>query len=319
MTGIELYSTTAANNNAAVPNGFPEGMAPSGVNDAARQMMAAIRTWYENAEFINLGHVPTYVSGTSFTVATDLTTTYQVGRRMKLVGTTPFTLYATIATSTYSSPNTTITLTMDSGTIDSSISAISVSINSVTNKSITTSMISGTLGDVTGQASSVDSEIALFSGTGGKTIKRATGTGFVKVTSGVMGTPAATIVAADIASNAVTDTKLSTLVQNAIVDDFVSGVIERPVDGDYRLLVNVPYGFTISSITTRSASGTCTATFKINTTALGGTANAVSTSEVTQAQASANVLAAGDDLVCTISSNASCTFMSFTVKFARGF
>lgn len=43
-------------------------------------------------------------------------------------------------------------------------------------------------GDVTGQASSVDSEIALFSGTGGKTIKRASGTGVAIVTSGVLST-----------------------------------------------------------------------------------------------------------------------------------
>ena len=43
----------------------------------------------------------------------------------------------------------------------------------------------GGSGDVVGQASSVDSEIALFSGTGGKTIKRATGSGLAKVTSGV--------------------------------------------------------------------------------------------------------------------------------------
>lgn len=41
-------------------------------------------------------------------------------------------------------------------------------------------------GDVTGQASSVDNEIALFSGTGGKTIKRATTTGVLKATSGVI-------------------------------------------------------------------------------------------------------------------------------------
>jgi hypothetical protein len=40
-------------------------------------------------------------------------------------------------------------------------------------------------GDVAGQSSSVDNEIALFSGTGGKTIKRATGTGVVHSTSGV--------------------------------------------------------------------------------------------------------------------------------------
>lgn len=40
-------------------------------------------------------------------------------------------------------------------------------------------------GDVTGPASSVDSEIALFSGTGGKTLKRASGTGVLRVDSGV--------------------------------------------------------------------------------------------------------------------------------------
>lgn len=44
-------------------------------------------------------------------------------------------------------------------------------------------------GNVVGQASSVDSEICLFSGTDGKTIKRATGTGFVNVSSGVWQTP----------------------------------------------------------------------------------------------------------------------------------
>lgn len=44
---------------------------------------------------------------------------------------------------------------------------------------------------VEGQASSVDSEIALFSGTGGKTIKRATGSGLAKLTSGVLSTATA--------------------------------------------------------------------------------------------------------------------------------
>lgn len=41
-------------------------------------------------------------------------------------------------------------------------------------------------GDVAGPASSVDSEVALFSGTTGKIIKRASGTGFAKLTSGVL-------------------------------------------------------------------------------------------------------------------------------------
>lgn len=45
----------------------------------------------------------------------------------------------------------------------------------------------GGSGDVVGASASVDSEVALFSGIGGKTIKRATGSGIVKVTSGVFG------------------------------------------------------------------------------------------------------------------------------------
>ena len=70
----------------------------------------------------------------------------------------------------------------------------------LTNKTLTSPVINSPTGivradvagagDVTGQASSVDSEIALFSGTGGKTIKRATGTGLVSVVNGVFQTPA---------------------------------------------------------------------------------------------------------------------------------
>jgi hypothetical protein len=37
------YSLTPADNNAAAPNGAPEGMLPSGVNDTMRDMMAQIR------------------------------------------------------------------------------------------------------------------------------------------------------------------------------------------------------------------------------------------------------------------------------------
>ncbi len=54
----------------------------------------------------------------------------------------------------------------------------------------------------TNTASSVDSEIALFSSTTGKIIKRATGTGYVKVASGVMQTPAATVPLTDLATQA---------------------------------------------------------------------------------------------------------------------
>ena len=70
-------------------------------------------------------------------------------------------------------------------------------------------------------------------------------------------------------------------------------------------------------MTTKSASGTCTATWKINSTALGGTANSVSSSEQSQAHSSNNVFAAGDDIVLTVSSNSSCLKMAWTITYTR--
>ena len=48
---IEDWSTTAGNNNSASPDGFPEGMAPSGINNAAREVMAQVRRWAEQGVF----------------------------------------------------------------------------------------------------------------------------------------------------------------------------------------------------------------------------------------------------------------------------
>ena len=118
---------------------------------------------------------------------------------------------------------------------------------------------------------------------------------------------------------AVTDAKLAADVQNAILQDSQPVLIEKPKDQDYRLLLSLRKCITITSVTTRSVSGTCTATLKINTTALGGTANAVSSSEVTQAHVSANVAVAGDDIVLTISANASCVGLSINIFFEESF
>jgi hypothetical protein len=97
----------------------------------------------------------------------------------------------------------------------------------------------------------------------------------------------------------------------------ISGFIASPSNKDYRIVVDMKHGGTITEVTTRSASGTCTATWKINTTALGGTANSVSSTETTQSHSSSNVIAAGDDIVLTVSSNSSCADMSFTIKYTR--
>lgn len=97
----------------------------------------------------------------------------------------------------------------------------------------------------------------------------------------------------------------------------MSGLIATPEDKDYRLFLNLPFGFTILSTSTRSSSGTCTATFKINSTALGGTANSVSSTESTQSHASSNTGSSGDDVVLTVSSNSDCEDLSFTIKYTR--
>jgi len=70
------------------------------------------------------GFTPTYVSGTSFTVTGDRTSTFQGGRRVKTTN-TGGTIYSTISTSAYSSV-TTVTLVNDSGVLDSGLSSVSV-------------------------------------------------------------------------------------------------------------------------------------------------------------------------------------------------
>ena len=99
--------------------------------------------------------------------------------------------------------------------------------------------------------------------------------------------------------------------------EMMCGFIASPSDKDYRIVVKAAHGGTITETTTRSASGSCTATFKVNTTALGGTANSVSSSEQSQSHASSNTFSADDDIVITISSNSSCADMSFTIKYTR--
>lgn len=100
-------------------------------------------------------------------------------------------------------------------------------------------------------------------------------------------------------------------------DEMMAGYIGTVADKDYKIVVKAAHGGTITETTTISESGTVNAQFKINTTALGGSANSVSTSEVSQAHASANVFSAGDDIVITTTSNSACLGMSFTIKYTR--
>lgn len=47
MSEVSSWSNTDAGNNLTPPDGWPEGMQPSGVNDCGRMMMGAIKRWYD--------------------------------------------------------------------------------------------------------------------------------------------------------------------------------------------------------------------------------------------------------------------------------
>jgi hypothetical protein len=132
---LKNWSTTADNNNSASPNGFPEAMAPSAINNSFRQVMADIRSFCDGMEFFDWGDAPSRASATTFKVATDVTSRYLTGRRLKLNDTGTY--YGTVASSSYSAPDTTITVDVDGGSsLTASLTAVSVAILSPTNRAL---------------------------------------------------------------------------------------------------------------------------------------------------------------------------------------
>jgi hypothetical protein len=99
--------------------------------------------------------------------------------------------------------------------------------------------------------------------------------------------------------------------------EMIAGFIASPSNKSYTLVLKAAHAGTITETTTICVSGTCTATFKIGSNALGGTANSVSSSEQSQAHASNNAVVAGDDIVLTISANSTCVDMAFSIKYTR--
>ena len=101
----------------------------------------------------------------------------------------------------------------------------------------------------------------------------------------------------------------------AIGENFV---IEQPISSDvYTIILKARFSGTITETTTICVSGTCTATFSINGTPLGGTANSVSSSEQSQTHSSANTFVAGDDIAVTISSVSACKRLAASIAITR--
>ena len=178
MSDISTWSSVANNNNAAAPNGFPENMPPSGVNDAAREVMASVRRQFEDTQWFNHGHTLTYVDATSFTIDGDVREDYEIGRRMRLKGTTPFTSYATITATTFENDITTITFTVDSGdTFDNTANEIALGIITRSNNALPTGLT-----NVTFQSKAVNADRDLESSDASRFLRVDTSSGKITLT-----------------------------------------------------------------------------------------------------------------------------------------
>ncbi len=141
---IGTYDTTAGSNSTTASNSVSvaEGMLPSNINNAFRDLMADIRQFYNSVEWIEYGdgagtYTPAYASSTSFTIAgVNVTSVYHVGRRVKVVASTPGTIYGSITAVAFST-NTTVTVAWDSGSLSNeSITSVHIGAISASNTSL---------------------------------------------------------------------------------------------------------------------------------------------------------------------------------------
>ena len=146
-SNIKDYSTTQSSNTTLNTINIGEGMLPSNLNNALRALMKNTRDWFNDAQWIEYGdgdgtYTAAYASATSFTInGSDVTSIYHAGRRIKLIASTPGTIFGTIASSSFSS-NTTVNVTWDSGSLSSeAITNVYIGALSQTNNSIPTDVI----------------------------------------------------------------------------------------------------------------------------------------------------------------------------------
>jgi len=147
MAGIKDYSTTQADNTTLNSISTAEGMLPSNLNNAIRALMKNTREWFNDSQWVEYGdgsgaYTAAYASSTSFTIASaNVTSFYHAGRRIKLIASTPGTIFGTISSSSFST-NTTVNVTWDSGSLASeAITNVFVGALSKTNSSIPTEII----------------------------------------------------------------------------------------------------------------------------------------------------------------------------------
>ena len=114
MSDIKAWKTPAASNIAVAPDGFPEGMLRSDVNNSSREIMASIRRMWDDPDWKNPVDGFTVVQGADdkkVTIqATDATAYFLVNQKVRVRSSTSATVYAFVASSALSGADTIVTL-----------------------------------------------------------------------------------------------------------------------------------------------------------------------------------------------------------------
>jgi len=136
MSDIGKWDIVADSNQVASPDGFPEGQTKPSVNNACREIMAAVARWMRDAEWVNLWLTPQH-DGRTFTLskvsdtvvrivgspAVDDTGYFTTNRRIK-ISSGGGDVYGYVSSAAYSNPNNDITVTLDSGVVPTTPTAV---------------------------------------------------------------------------------------------------------------------------------------------------------------------------------------------------
>lgn len=121
------WSTTAASNNSAVPDGAPDNWLGSNVNEWGRELMARVREQMSDACYVDETYqvatvgTKTLVRNSTTQIqinSCDATAHFTTSRRIRIVGAT--TGYGFVTSSSYSGGNTLINVTMESSDVPTS-------------------------------------------------------------------------------------------------------------------------------------------------------------------------------------------------------
>jgi len=132
MANLRKWSTSASSNSTVAGGSntinFAEGQAPGSVNNSARELMAQVRSIYSPDEWgwVEFSATASVASQTTFRLVGDQTSNWVANRRWKLrSGST--TRYGTVVSASYTT-ETTITVTVDSGSLSASHSLAALSV-----------------------------------------------------------------------------------------------------------------------------------------------------------------------------------------------